>query len=240
MCSTRGLFDSIACLIRGPFFHRHRVSVTEPLSRPGALRSSALPGDLFTLILLVLIHLLVQALRHWLAPGFPGGGPSTVVPGVIVESLVAWGLLRVALDYAPRAQWFWSGAARTFAGIAAAVGTGMAFFLVLILLDRLVLHLPEHRVVGTSFAKQALLVPAIEEVYFRLLLTGALLQRQWKPSAAVVTTAVIFALSHDYFVAPFLFPVGLAAGWLFRRYGLIAAFVMHATYNGLILLVTAL
>lgn len=216
------------------------MSAPEPLSRLGTFRRSKLPGHGFTLVLLVLIHVMVQALRQWLAPGFPGGDPAAVAMGVILESVVAWGFLRLALDYSPLPQWLWPGAARTLSGVALAVGAGMAFFLVLILLDRLVLHLPEHRVVAVSFAKQALLVPALEEVYFRLLLTGALLQRQWKPAAAVVTTAVIFALSHDYFVAPFLFPVGLAAGWLFTRYGLLAAFAMHATYNGLILLVTAL
>lgn len=81
-----------------------------------------------------------------------------------------------------------------------------------------------------------LIIPLIEEIFFRLVLAGALLQAGLAQLWTIVLSGLFFALSHDYSVAPFLFPVGLAAGWLFLRFGVVASLSMHVVYNLAILL----
>ncbi len=127
----------------------------------------------------------------------------------------------------------WPGHRDGLYGILAGLVAGMALFLIL--------YLTTPRTGSTTLAepslvKTALLVPIVEEVYFRLVLTGALKQGGLSSLWTIILNGLFFALAHQYSVAPFLFSVGLAAGWLFLRFGLLASLSMHVIYNLAILL----
>lgn len=113
------------------------------------------------------------------------------------------------------------------------VAGGLFFFLLFFTASE---DVGDVQLTGLSIAQTALLVPVVEEIYFRLVLTGALQQAGLARHWTIVLSGLFFALSHDYSVAPFLFPVGLAAGWLFLRFGVIASLSMHVVYNLAILL----
>ena len=89
---------------------------------------------------------------------------------------------------------------------------------------------------AVSFLMPAVIVPVVEEVYFRAVLLASLCQSKLSAVWAVILNALFFAIVHHYSVAPFLFAVGLAAGWLFLRFGLVSSVVMHMVYNAMIVL----
>ena len=84
-----------------------------------------------------------------------------------------------------------------------------------------------------------LLIPVVEELYYRQLMLGYLLKRMpstkamfWGMQAIV---ALCFAFSHDYFIAPVLLIPGLAFGLLFSRANVAGSILAHAAYNALLL-----
>jgi hypothetical protein len=101
----------------------------------------------------------------------------------------------------------------------------------------------------------AIVAPLWEEAFFRGFATTAW-ERAAGPRAAIVRGAVFFALIHvitlvgsDFGTAmraaliafAVRLPVGLVLGWVFlRRRTLVAPIVLHATYNGIPLLLVAL
>lgn len=95
----------------------------------------------------------------------------------------------------------------------------------------------------------AILIPIGEEVFFRGFAQTAW-TRDLGPRTALIATTVFFALVHIVNIDAVAFrdglaqavltlvvigPVGLMLGWLFQRYGLIAAISGHITYNSLLL-----
>jgi membrane protease YdiL (CAAX protease family) len=104
------------------------------------------------------------------------------------------------------------------------------------------------------FLAAALIVPIGEEVFFRGFVLTAWL-RDLGERTALIRSSVFFALIHvvnisaDSFVegasqallqTAVILPVGFVLGWLFLRYGLLAAIAGHVTYNGLLLFLAAL
>ena len=106
-----------------------------------------------------------------------------------------------------------------------------------------------------SLLAAAVLAPISEELFYRGFATTAWL-RSYGPTRAIVQGGLFFAFVHvltlggpDFdhaaktalvaFVARI--PVALALGWLFVRRGSLAASVgLHATFNGVLVLLSAL
>ena len=95
----------------------------------------------------------------------------------------------------------------------------------------------------------AIIIPIGEEVFFRGFAQTAW-SRDLGPRTALIITTVFFAFVHVVNIDAVTFrdgisqvaltlvviaPVGLMLGWLFQRYGLIAAISGHITYNSLLL-----
>lgn len=87
------------------------------------------------------------------------------------------------------------------------------------------------------------LTPIAEELYFRYLMQGYLMesmQRVSAPAWAVATlplafSVLCFAFSHHYFIAPVLLIPGLASGLVFLRWGVLASMVTHSAYNAVLI-----
>jgi membrane protease YdiL (CAAX protease family) len=103
-------------------------------------------------------------------------------------------------------------------------------------------------------AGAALIIPIGEELFFRGFTLTAWL-RDLGPRAAIIRSAVFFALVHIVNISTTQFgeglgqallqttailPLGLLLGWLFVRYGMAAAIAGHVTYNSLLLLLLLL
>ncbi len=92
---------------------------------------------------------------------------------------------------------------------------------------------------GALIGSAAVLAPCAEEVLFRGLLLNALAQRMPR-HVALLAQALLFGFIH-FAAVPSMWPlalplavVGWCAGWLYLRTGsLLAAVVLHATFNGL-------
>jgi membrane protease YdiL (CAAX protease family) len=102
----------------------------------------------------------------------------------------------------------------------------------------------------------AIVAPIGEEAFFR----GFALTAWWRdlgPRSALVRSALFFAVVHilNIRVGPdeaatgfaqallsflVILPLGLVLGWLFQRRGMVAAIAGHVTYNGILLVLTAL
>ena len=152
-----------------------------------------------------------------------------------MQAVVAPLVFYAVLGWQFRASFLWPDrCSARIRGILIGIVTGGLFFFLLFFT---VSEDPgDVQITGLSFMRTALLIPIVEEIYFRLVLTGALKQAGLAHQWVIVVSGLFFALAHDYSVAPFLFPVGLAAGWLFLRFGVIASLSMHVVYNLAILL----
>ena len=85
------------------------------------------------------------------------------------------------------------------------------------------------------------LAPIAEEIFFRGIVFNALL-REAGPRWAFLGSATLFAIVHASVVAfvPILL-LGLALAWVYRRtQSLLAAIVVHATFNGMSVLLALL
>jgi membrane protease YdiL (CAAX protease family) len=102
----------------------------------------------------------------------------------------------------------------------------------------------------------AIVAPIGEEAFFR----GFALSAWWRdlgPRSALVRSALFFAVVHilNIRVGPdeaatgfaqallsflVILPLGFVLGWLFQRRGMVAAIAGHVTYNGILLVLTAL
>jgi len=179
------------------------------------------------LILIFTLFALLQSLRFFTSSDF--------WLDAAIQAVVAPLLFYIVIGWQLRRQHIWPQSPHArIQGILSGIAAGGIFFLLLFFTvsedDGNV------QIAGLSIAHTALLVPVVEEIYFRLVLTGALQQAGLARHWTIVLSGLFFALSHEYSVAPFLFPVGLAAGWLFLRFGVIASLSMHVVYNLAILL----
>ncbi len=118
-----------------------------------------------------------------------------------------------------------------------------------------VLPTPQDSVEALAVAAgAALIIPIGEELFFRGFTLTAWL-RDLGPRAAIIRSAVFFALVHIVNISTTQFgeglgqallqttailPLGLLLGWLFVRYGMAAAIAGHVTYNSLLLLLLLL
>lgn len=99
-----------------------------------------------------------------------------------------------------------------------------------------------------------LIVPVGEELFFRGFMLTAWM-RDLGPRTALIRSSVFFAVLHlipllsaDFseglrqavMVMAVILPAGFVFGWLFIRFGLIAAISAHVTYNSLLLLISFL
>lgn len=178
----------------------------------------------FRLLLIVSLFALMQSLRRLLPADFwLDAAMQALAAPLLFYAIVGWQLRREYISQSIRA-----------------VPIGIvAGLLVFSLMQLLVLSLNaqgSEKELRHSAIQIVLIIPLIEEIFFRLVLAGALLQAGLAQLWTIVLSGLFFALSHDYSVAPFLFPVGLAAGWLFLRFGVIASLSMHVVYNLAILL----
>lgn len=178
----------------------------------------------FRLLLIVSLFALMQSLRRLLPADFwLDAAMQALAAPLLFYAIVGWQLRREYISQSIRA-----------------VPIGIvAGLLVFSLMQLLVLSLNaqgSEKELRHSAIQIVLIIPLIEEIFFRLVLAGALLQAGLAQLWTIVLSGLFFALSHDYSVAPFLFPVGLAAGWLFLRFGVVASLSMHVVYNLAILL----
>lgn len=178
----------------------------------------------FRLLLIVSLFALMQSLRRLLPADFwLDAAMQALAAPLLFYAIVGWQLRREYISQSIRA-----------------VPIGIvAGLLVFSLMQLLVLSLNaqgSEKELRHSAIQIVLIIPLIEEIFFRLVLAGALLQAGLAQLWTIVLSGLFFALSHEYSVAPFLFPVGLAAGWLFLRFGVIASLSMHVVYNLAILL----
>jgi hypothetical protein len=85
------------------------------------------------------------------------------------------------------------------------------------------------------FALTVIMAPLIEEFLFRRLLLSGLLDR-WKPWAAILASAVAFALIHPLASIPPVLALGLATGWVYHKSrSLPACMLSHAVYNAVVI-----
>lgn len=179
------------------------------------------------LVLVFTLFALLQSLRFFTSSDFWFDvAMQGVVAPLLFYFVIGWQLRSDAI-------WPQSPLAR-IQGFLTGIVTGGLFFLLLFF------TIPEKssdvQITGLSILRMAFIVPVVEEIYFRLVLTGSLKQTGLSHAWAIFFSGLFFAFSHEYSVAPFLFPVGLAAGWLFLRFGVIASLSMHVVYNLAILL----
>lgn len=87
-------------------------------------------------------------------------------------------------------------------------------------------------IVAAYFLSGVILIPIVEEIVFRKLLTD-LTAKRFGLAFSIVLNSIIFALAHIApMVMPYIFPLGLALNILYRRYdSLWASFALHAFNN---------
>lgn len=87
-------------------------------------------------------------------------------------------------------------------------------------------------IVAAYFLSGTLLIPIIEEIVFRRLLTD-LTSKRFGKVLSIIINSVVFALFHiSPLVMLYVFPLGLALNILYRRYdSLWASFALHAVNN---------
>jgi membrane protease YdiL (CAAX protease family) len=103
-----------------------------------------------------------------------------------------------------------------------------------------VLNIGRHAVPLVLFA-QVFTGAFVEEVAFRLgvqnFFARQLHLRRWRYGAAIIGAAALWSLLHAGFVGPGyvkfiqLFPLGVALGFLFRRYGVESCILAHGTFD---------
>jgi membrane protease YdiL (CAAX protease family) len=83
----------------------------------------------------------------------------------------------------------------------------------------------------------AIIVPIVEEALFRGYLLRVMLRNRYSPFLAILTTALLFTLSHlTYTQAPGIFIAGLILGFVaYTYYSIIPAIVIHSLYNIMVL-----
>ncbi|MEZ6066967.1 MAG: lysostaphin resistance A-like protein [Planctomycetaceae bacterium] len=82
--------------------------------------------------------------------------------------------------------------------------------------------------------------PLAEELLFRVILQGGL-ENLWHPAVAIIIAAVVFCGVHHFPDSLALLPLALILGVMYhRRRSLLSIVVVHATFNGVNLLLTAL
>lgn len=91
---------------------------------------------------------------------------------------------------------------------------------------------------SVTYLKHGWITPIVEEVYFRLVILSSLVRVGVSVSWSILIGALFFGFSHHYSVALFLVIVGLAAGWLFFKFGLLSSISLHVVYNVAILSTT--
>ncbi|MBW7857041.1 MAG: CPBP family intramembrane metalloprotease [Leptonema sp. (in: Bacteria)] len=88
---------------------------------------------------------------------------------------------------------------------------------------------------SVTYLKHGWITPIVEEVYFRLVILSSLARVGVSVGWSILIGALFFGFSHHYSVALFLVIVGLAAGWLFFKFGLLSSISLHVVYNVAIL-----
>ena len=179
------------------------------------------------LVLVFTLFALLQSLRFFTSPDF--------WLDVAMQGVVAPLLFYFVIGWQLRSDAIWPQTPLAgIRGFLTGIVTGGLFFLLLFF------TFPEKsddvQITGLSIPRMALIVPVVEEIYFRLVLTGSLKQTGLSQPRAIFFSGLFLALYHEYSGGPLLFPVGLAAGWLFLRFGVIASLSMHVVYNLAILL----
>lgn len=227
----------------------------DPIERPPPLLSAA--DAIFALMAFALAQLLCVELARVLGaePQFAvtlsfalaGAVVSAGALGLLLRRRTP-GLLRlIGLERAPgdRAATLAAAAgAGTMAG-AAAGACGLLWLFALARLPGLREWRDAQPVLGFEFGLVPLLVvavaaaPLFEELLFRgLLLRG--LERSFGAGRALLASAALFALVHPPASVPAVFVLGLAAGRVFQRHGvLLAPMAAHAAYNAIVILVPA-
>jgi membrane protease YdiL (CAAX protease family) len=207
------------------FFIRQMASVPESLSVVALLPLSSFPVYA-RVALIIVLFVLFQSMRLFASSEF--------WPDAFLQSVAAPVFFSIMIGWHPKREQLWPGFAAWIQGTLIGVVTGSLFFLFLFLITPA--NNAEVSISNISILRTACVVPVIEEIYFRLVLTGSLEQSALARHWTILLSGLFFALSHHYSVAPFLFPVGLAAGWLFLRYGVLSSLSMHVVYNLAILL----
>jgi len=221
---TLGLSDAMVAVFA--FFALHALSVLG-LSRSGwALPAILTVGYVAAGLAVVPMSLLIFWRRR-------------------IPNLLATLGLRRSADSPARSFWSWPKA------IVCGVGLGVLAAAVALAYLMIVQQIPWLRAIREQTEQAALMrrggqvwiaclavlaAPVLEEYLFRGLLFQSL-QRLMRPGFAIVASAAVFAAIHPPISLPPVFCLGIAAAWIMRRTGLLAAAIAaHMTYNGLVVL----
>ncbi|MCB1139782.1 MAG: CPBP family intramembrane metalloprotease [Leptospiraceae bacterium] len=195
----------------------------------GFLQSSGHPQAVSSALASVLLLALAFPVYHWLLS-------DTRKPADVWSASVATLANRSASVLADRSTTVWTALAMALlAGLLA----GCLVLVVAFFWSDSPSPLPG--VVGVFLI--VILTPAAEELYFRYLMQGYLMESLKRVSASAPMIRVLplafsvlcFAFSHHYFIAPVLLIPGLASGLVFLRWGVLASMVTHSAYNAVLI-----
>jgi membrane protease YdiL (CAAX protease family) len=168
------------------------------------------------------------------------GGPalfSIYVTQFSLSVLVGWLWLRRSGAVKLRVGAGWSAAPMVLAGVVLLTAAG-------IVIEPLLLAFPDKwlenlaRVVGRggwAIATTVVAAPLLEELFFRGLMLERLSQR-WRPTAAVMATALVFGLAHVFNPPQMInaFVMAIVMGYIYLASGsLVAVIAIHAINNAL-------
>ncbi|MDD3716850.1 MAG: type II CAAX endopeptidase family protein [Candidatus Marinimicrobia bacterium] len=88
------------------------------------------------------------------------------------------------------------------------------------------------------FILSVIITPVVEEALFRGYLLRVMLRNKYSPLIAIITTSLLFSLSHlSYRNAPAIFVAGLILGYVaYSYYSIVPAILIHSMFNFIVLL----